>query len=44
MSNCGCNNNQGFLMGGQGGYGNTFFVILILFILLAIIFGAFIGW
>lgn len=25
-------------------YGNSFFVILILFILLAIIFGAFIGW
>ncbi len=42
MNNCGCNNNP--IMGGQGGYGNTFFVILILFILLAIIFGAFIGW
>lgn len=30
--------------GGNNGYGNSFFVILILFILLAIIFGAFVGW
>lgn len=36
MNNCGCNN--------SGTYGNSFFIILILFILLAIIFGAFIGW
>lgn len=32
---CGC---------GNDGYGNSFFIILILFILLAIIFGAFVGW
>ena len=44
MNNCGCNNNIPTCGCGQGGYGNTFFVILILFILLAIIFGAFIGW
>lgn len=37
MNNCGCKQSC-------GGYGNTFFIILILFILLAIIFGAFIGW
>ena len=30
--------------GNAYGYGNSFFIILILFILLAIIFGAFIGW
>lgn len=29
--------------GNPCGYGNSFFIILILFILLAIIFGAFIG-
>lgn len=36
MNNCVTNN-----WCNQGGYGNTFFIILILFILLAIIFGAF---
>lgn len=34
MNNCANN------LGGQG-YGNSFFIVLILFILLAIIFGAF---
>ncbi len=41
MNRC-CGGNQGVT--NCGGYGNTFFIILILFILLAIIFGAFIGW
>ena len=38
MNNC-CNTNTC-----GGSYGNSFFIILILFILLAIIFGAFVGW
>ncbi len=40
-----CNNcNTAPTCGCGGGYGNSFFIILILFILLAIIFGAFVGW
>ena len=38
MNNC-CNVNPC-----GGNYSNSFFIILILFILLAIIFGAFVGW
>jgi len=44
MNNCGCQNPVNTCCGNNGSYGNSFFIILILFILLAIIFGAFIGW
>lgn len=46
-NNCGCGSSQNVINScgcGSNSYGNSFFIILILFILLAIIFGAFVGW